>query len=192
MVGQPFAQADLEHLLHPGLPDHERQQDADDGEEDQQLMRQAPAGSAALSGVEEGAMPLVEPDLADHVADQHQRRCRRPAGRFGAARPTARARAAGRGSREAALLAFVGRGRRPELAAATLAGRIGPSPHRLPRGASSACGRNAACSRARHRSVLLARCLSHRCWLPHQTSTALYSIYNVPMMSASNTKNCKQ
>ena len=67
---EPFAQAHLQHLLHPSLADHQRQQDGDDGEEDQKLvaeMRQVPLRQR----IEEGAVPVIEADLADHVTDEH-------------------------------------------------------------------------------------------------------------------------
>ena len=71
MVRQPFAQPHLEHLLHPGLADHHRQQHADDAEEDQQLVAEI-AELALLQRVEERTVPLVEPDLAEHIGDQHR------------------------------------------------------------------------------------------------------------------------
>src|SRR3546814_12744249 len=58
-------------LLDPGLADDHRQQPRDDGKEDQALVAESP-NILTLERVEEGAMPLVELDLADHVAHQHR------------------------------------------------------------------------------------------------------------------------
>src|SRR3546814_18123560 len=58
-------------LLDPGLADDHRQQPRDDGKEDQELVAESP-NILTLERVEEGAMPLVELDLADHVANQHR------------------------------------------------------------------------------------------------------------------------
>jgi hypothetical protein len=70
IVGQPLAQADLQHLLHPGLSHHQRQQDGNDGEEDQELAAEG-EDIALGENIEEVAMPLVEPDLTHHVGGKY-------------------------------------------------------------------------------------------------------------------------
>src|SRR3546814_4994620 len=66
-VGHPLPQTDPQHLLHPGLPDDERQKAADDGEEQQELVAKG-REVLLLKCIKEGAMPPVEMDLAKHVA----------------------------------------------------------------------------------------------------------------------------
>jgi hypothetical protein len=69
-VGQPLPQAYFESLLKPGLGHDERQQDGDDDEEDNELVQERDRISL-LDGIEEGAVPFVEPNLTEHIADQH-------------------------------------------------------------------------------------------------------------------------
>src|SRR3546814_7208924 len=42
VVGQPFPETHLQHLLDPGLADDHRQQPRDDGKEDQELVAESP------------------------------------------------------------------------------------------------------------------------------------------------------
>ena len=69
VMGQPFPEADLQHLLHPRLRHHEGEQHGDNGKEDQELVAQA-VEVALGKRIEERAMPLVEPHLANHIADE--------------------------------------------------------------------------------------------------------------------------
>ena len=68
-LGQPLPEADLEALLQPGLRHDEGQENGDDDEEDEELAEEG-GGVALLHRIEEGAVPLVEPHLAEHVADE--------------------------------------------------------------------------------------------------------------------------
>src|SRR3546814_10241196 len=54
VVGQPFPETHLQHLLDPGLADDHRQQPRDDGKEDQELVAESP-NILTLERVEEGA-----------------------------------------------------------------------------------------------------------------------------------------
>jgi hypothetical protein len=69
MLRQPLAQPHLEQLLHPGLADNEREQHRDERGEHQQLVTEA-VEAALRDGIEERAVPGIEPQLADHVAEQ--------------------------------------------------------------------------------------------------------------------------
>ena len=66
VVGQPFAQPDVDHRLQPGLADHQHQQTAGDHGEDHELgheRRHVPLPDRLI----EGALPAVEPDLRGRV-----------------------------------------------------------------------------------------------------------------------------
>ena len=69
-MGQPLSQTYFEPLLEPGLSDDQRQQDGDDDEKDDKLVEKRDRISL-LDGIEEGAVPFVEPNLPEHIADQH-------------------------------------------------------------------------------------------------------------------------
>ena len=70
VVGQPFAQPDLEHFLQPGLGDDQHEQAAGDHRENEELgheRRHVPL----LERVVEGALPDVEADLSCGVRADH-------------------------------------------------------------------------------------------------------------------------
>ncbi len=71
VVSEPFPQPDLEHLLQPGLPDHQHQQSADDQSEHEKLQAER-CQVAVLDRIEEAALPRVEPDLAHRIGADHQ------------------------------------------------------------------------------------------------------------------------
>ena len=68
-LGKPLPKADLEALLQPGLRHHQSQQNGDNDDEDEELVEER-RGGALLHRVEEGAVPLVEPHLTEHVANE--------------------------------------------------------------------------------------------------------------------------
>ena len=68
VTGEPLAQSELQALLEKSLRDRERQQNGNDDDERPDKMdegRQVPAAH----GVEELAVPLIEPHLPEHVGD---------------------------------------------------------------------------------------------------------------------------
>jgi hypothetical protein len=69
VLGQPAAKPNLQHFLQPGLADHQAEQHGDDRQEDQELLAER-AEILGLDGVVEIAVPVVEADLPDHVADE--------------------------------------------------------------------------------------------------------------------------
>ena len=71
IVGQPFAQPDLHHLLQPGLRHHEHEQRAGDGREDEELDPELPQ-ELLLDRVVEGALPADEQDLPNHIGADDQ------------------------------------------------------------------------------------------------------------------------
>ena len=73
VVGEPFAQHDLDRLLQPGLADHQDEKAADDHQEAEHLAAQV-VEAAMLEGVEEGALPDIQFDLAegDRAHHDHQ------------------------------------------------------------------------------------------------------------------------
>ena len=68
MTGDPFAQTELQAFLEKGLGDRERQQNGDDAEERPQKVEKFRQLLAA-QGVEELAVPFIQPHLPGHVAD---------------------------------------------------------------------------------------------------------------------------
>ena len=68
VTGDPLAQSKLQALLEKGLRDRERQQNGNDDEKCPKMMDE-PRQILAAHGVEELAVPLIEPHLAEHVAN---------------------------------------------------------------------------------------------------------------------------
>ena len=91
VVGQPFAQPDLGHLLQPGLRHDQDEQAAGDDREDQELGREG-GDVLLLDRVVEGALPAVEAELAERVqADDEDDAGRQQADRPPVARRAQRA-----------------------------------------------------------------------------------------------------
>lgn len=67
MPGDPFAQSELQPLLEKGLRHRQRQQKGDDDQERPQQTEKA-RQLLVSQGVEELAVPVIEPYLPDHVA----------------------------------------------------------------------------------------------------------------------------
>jgi hypothetical protein len=70
IMGQPLAQPDLEDFLQPRLRNDQHQQDADDHAEHQELAAED-RQIVLLQGIEEVALPDIQPDLPDHIGAQH-------------------------------------------------------------------------------------------------------------------------
>ncbi|GEO14399.1 hypothetical protein MAE02_20950 [Microvirga aerophila] len=69
-MGQPLPKTDLQSLLQPGLCHNQGEKYRDNHEKDLELEQEG-GGVASLNGIKEGAIPLVQAHLAEHIGDQH-------------------------------------------------------------------------------------------------------------------------
>jgi hypothetical protein len=74
-LGQPLPETDLEALLQPGLSDDLGEENRNDDEEDLEL-KQEGGGVPSFDRIKEGAIPLVQPYLTEHVGNQHDNDCK--------------------------------------------------------------------------------------------------------------------